>query len=362
MRVAVLNMQDDRSTWALPDWAAAEIAAALGPGWELVHVQEPVSGRGDGGGAGSEALAAARRAEIIMALGLPRELLQAALTSPRALRWIHSGSAGVRSLLHPELVASDVVLTNSAGVHAPPIAEAVLGMVLHFGRGFDFAVRSQARREWGKQPFEYDRSAAREVSGTTLGILGYGGIGREVAWRARGLGMEVIALRRRQQPAADTPDTGVAVRTGTPDGPLTPRTDVELVPDLDTLLARSDYLVIAVPSTAETRGLLGAAELARLRPGAVVINVARGDVADEPALIAALRSRHLRGAGLDVFAHEPLAPASELWSLDNVLITPHVSGTTSRFWRRELDLITDNIGRYLAGRPLRNEVDKVLGY
>jgi phosphoglycerate dehydrogenase-like enzyme len=343
-RVAVLNMQDDRSTWALPDWAAGEIAAALGPGWRLQHVRETVSGRGDGGGAGPEALAAVRGAEIIMALGLPRELLLAALTPPRALRWIHSGAAGVRSLLHPELVASDVVLTNSAGVHAPPIAEAVIAMVLHFGRGFDFAVRSQASREWGKLPFEDDATVAREVQGATLGIFGYGGIGREVGWRARGLGMHVIAMRRRDTAV----ENGIELLTGQH--------------ALDRLLERSDYLVICLPSTARTRGLIGAAELQRIRSGAVLINVARGEVVDEQALVGALRSGHLRGAGLDVFAHEPLSPDSELWSLDNVLITPHVSGTTDRFWRREVDLIVDNVARYLAGEPLRNVVDKQAGY
>jgi phosphoglycerate dehydrogenase-like enzyme len=344
VRVAVLNMQDDRPTWALPDWAAAEIAAALGPGWRLVHVREPVSGRGDGGGAGPEALAAAQGAEIIMALGLPRELLLAALAPPRRLRWIHSGSAGVRSLLHPDLVESDVVLTNSAGVHAPPMAEAVIGMILHFARGFDFAVRSQARREWGKRPFEHDLRAVREIRGATLGILGLGGIGREVAWRARALGMQVLAVRRRPGAAA----AGVELLAG--EGAL------------DELLRRSDYLLVAVPSTAETRGLLGAEQLARLRPGAVLINVARGEVVDEAALVAALRSGHLRGAGLDVFAREPLPPESALWSLDNVLITPHVTGTTPHFWRREVDLIVDNVRRYLVGEPLRNQVDKQTGY
>ena len=344
MRVAVLNMQDDRSTWALPDWAAGEIAAALGPDWRLAHVREPVSGRGDGGGAGPAALAAVRGAEIIMALGLPRELLLAALQPPRALRWVHSGSAGVRSLLHPELVTGDVVLTNSAGVHAPPMAESVLAMVLHFGRGFDFAVRSQARREWGKQPFEYDPAAAREVQGATIGILGYGGVGSEVAWRARALAMHVLAVRRRTLPAAE----GVELLSG--------------ARALEELLERSDYLVISVPSTAETRGLLGAQQLARMRRGSVLINVARGEVVAEEALVQALRTGHLRGAGLDVFAHEPLPPESPLWSLENVLITPHVSGTTPHFWRREVDLIVANVGRYLAGEPLRNQVDKRLGY
>lgn len=340
-RLAILNMQDDRSTWALPEWAAGEIRTALGDGWQLVHVREPVSGRGDGGGAGPEALAAARGAEIIMALGLPREMLLAALEPPRNLRWVHSGSAGVRSLLHPEMIESDVILTNSAGVHAPPMAESVIGMILHFARGFDYAVRSQAKREWGKPPFEYDPLTAREIHGATLGIVGYGGIGRECAWRATALGMNVVALRRRHR----EPDAGV-----------------ELVSALDELLAKSDYLLIAVPSTSETKGMIGARELRRLKPGSVLINVARGDVVAADALVEALRTKHLRGAALDVFPKEPLTVESPLWELDNVLITPHVSATTPHFWRREVDLIVDNIARYQKGEPLRNVVDKQAGY
>jgi phosphoglycerate dehydrogenase-like enzyme len=280
-----------------------------------------------------------------MALGLPRALLQAALEEPRRLRWIHSGSAGVRSLLHPELVESDVVLTNSAGVHAPPMAEAAIGMILHFARGFDVAVRAQARREWRKGPFEQDPRTVREVRGATLGILGLGGIGREVAWRATALGMQVLALRRRADAAAPE---GVALLGG-PDA-------------LDELLARSDYLLIAVPSTETTRGLIGRPQLARLPAGAVVINVARGDVIDEEALAESLRAGRLRGAALDVFAREPLPADSPLWSLDNVLLTPHVSATTPHFWRREVDLIVENIARYHRGDALRNVVDKRLGY
>jgi phosphoglycerate dehydrogenase-like enzyme len=140
---------------------------------------------------------------------------------------------------------------------------------------------------------------------------------------------------------------------------------VELLTDDDALrelLERSDYLVVALPSTGETRGLLGSAQLAHMREGAVLINVARGDVVDEPALVTALRERRLRGAGLDVFGHEPLALDSPLWHLDNVLITPHVSATTPLFWRREMDLIVENIRRYREGVPLRNIVDKDTGY
>jgi phosphoglycerate dehydrogenase-like enzyme len=131
---------------------------------------------------------------------------------------------------------------------------------------------------------------------------------------------------------------------------------------LRTLLAGSDYVVVAVPSTRETRGMIGAAELAALRPGAVLINVARGDIVDEDALVDALRGGQLRGAALDVFRTEPLPPESALWQLPNVLITPHVSGTTDRFWARETELITENVARYLGGRALRNIVDKRVGY
>jgi phosphoglycerate dehydrogenase-like enzyme len=282
---------------------------------------------------------------VLFTLGLPRDLLLAALEPPSALRWIHSGSAGIRSLLHPELVASDVVLTNSAGIHAPPIAEAVIGMMLHFARGFDLAVRAQARREWDQEAFEQLPTAVRELGGATLGILGFGGIGREVAKRAVPLGMHVLAMRRR------------AVEGGPG--------DVELLRGdgaLHQLLERSDFLVVSLPSTEETRGLLGRAELARLPRGAVLINVARGDVIDETALADALGSRHLRGAALDVFAKEPLAPSSLLWGLENILILPHVTATTPAFWRRQVDLIVENIGRYLKGRRLRNTVDKMAGY
>ncbi len=131
---------------------------------------------------------------------------------------------------------------------------------------------------------------------------------------------------------------------------------------LQKLLAESDYVGLTLPATAETRGLLGAGELARMKPGAVLVNVARGSIVDEPALIEALRTGRLRGAALDVFAEEPLPPDSPLWELPNVLVLPHVSAVTPRFWRREADLLLDNLDRYLAGRPLRNAVDKELGY
>jgi phosphoglycerate dehydrogenase-like enzyme len=213
------------------------------------------------------------------------------------------------------------------------MAETVLGMVLYFARGLDLAIEAQLRTEWEQSDFSKADSPVREVSGTHLVVLGMGGIGREVKTRAEAFGINVEALDSR------------ATR-----------------PQFEQALSRADFLVIAVPETSRTRGLIGAAELALLPAGAVLINVARGSLVDENALLAALRSGHLRGAGLDVFAQEPLPADSPLWHQRGVLVTPHVSAVTRRFWDRQLDLILDNLARYQAGQPLRNVVDKRRGY
>jgi phosphoglycerate dehydrogenase-like enzyme len=274
---------------------------------------------------------------------VPPAIFEAATAPPHGrLRWAHSAAAGVGGSLHPAMLASDVVLTNSAGIHAPPIAETVIAMALYFARGLDFAVHAQARREWFKPPFEAADTPVRELAGLTLGVLGLGGIGVEVARRAGALGMRVLATRRTPAPA------GVELLSGED--------------ALERLLEQSDFLVIAVPETPATRGLIGRAQLERLPPGAVLINVARGGVLDEDALVELLRAGRLRGAALDVFHHEPLPADSPLWTLPNVLVTPHVSATSTRFWRRETDLILSNLRRYLAGEPLLNRVDKAAGY
>lgn len=321
------------------------ISGAFPEDWEVVSVDAPVDGRGDGGGVSEDASAAASGAEVWFGFGFPRALFLAATTGERArLRWVHTGTAGVRGLLYPEMRASDVLLTNSAGVHAPPMAETVLAMMLHFARGLDFAVQAQPLGRWWPDPFESASTVVRELAGTTVGIVGLGGIGVEVARRAHALGMRVVAMRRSAAPGPD----GVELMRGDD--------------ALDRLLADSDYLVLAVPATPATRGLIDGRALARMKPAAVLVNVARGDVVDEDALIAALRAGRLRGAALDVFRDEPLPPDSPLWTLPNVLVTPHVGGTTLRFWEREAALIRDNIGRYLAGAPLRNLVDRAQGY
>jgi phosphoglycerate dehydrogenase-like enzyme len=339
----VINLRDARPVWAIPQWASTRIAAAFPDGWDVVVVAAPVDGRGDGGGVSPDALAAADGAEVWFGFGFPRALFHAASAAGR-LRWVHTGTAGVGGLLYDELRASDVALTNSAGVHAPPIAETVIGMLLHFARGFDFAVRAQAERAWRTEPFEAADTVVGEVAGTTLGLVGLGGIGREVGRRARALGMHVVATRRSERPGPD----GIEVLHG-------PHA-------LPQLLERSDAVVVAVPATPETRGLIDARALAAMKSSAVLVNVSRGDVVAEDALADVLRAGRIRGAALDVFRTEPLPADSPLWSLPNVLITPHVSGTTLRFWERECALIVENIGRYLAGDELRNLVDKRLGY
>lgn len=339
----VLDMRDRRPVWAIPERAVEEIRAALPAGWELVVVDAVADGQGDGGGPSPESLDAVRGAEVYAGFGFPRELFAAAGEGGR-LRWVHSGAAGVGGSLYPEMRASDLLFTNSAGIHAEPMADTVLGMVLYFARGLDFAVRAQREHRWAKEPFEGADAPVRELCDLTVGLLGLGGIGRAVARRFTALGARVLATRRS---SAEGPE-GVEVLRGED--------------ALDRLLERSDVVVVTVPETEETRGLVGRRELGLLGPGGVLVNVARGWVVDEEAITEALREGRIRGAALDVFTREPLPPDSPLWGLPNVLVTPHVSGTSHRFWQRETALIVENFRRYLAGEPLQNVVDKAAGY
>jgi phosphoglycerate dehydrogenase-like enzyme len=341
-RRLILNFQDERSRWAITPDALARIKAALPHDWELVQINAPVSSRGDGSGVSSEVLDAIKGAEVYAGFGFPRELF---LAAGKTLRWVHTGTAGVASMLYPEMVASDVIFTNSAGIHAPPMAETTIAIMLYFARGFDFAVCNQARNAWDQSAFETTGSPIVEVAGRTMGILGYGGVGREVARRAQALGMRVLATSRH----AGNEDEFAEVVAGDAAG-------------LERVLRASDVVVIALPATPDTRGMIGARELGWLKPNAVLINVARGNIVVESALIEALQAGKLRGAGLDVFEHEPLAAQSRLWQLENVLLLPHVSATTPRFWEREADLIVKNIARYQRGQALLNTVDKAAGY
>jgi phosphoglycerate dehydrogenase-like enzyme len=340
MRRVVVDLDDARPVFAIPERVVAAIRGALPAGWEVRVVQAPAQGTGDGGATASpEALDAVRDAEVYLGYGLPGALLQAA----PGLRWAHTGAAGVGAALTPELLERDVLFTNSAGIHGPPVAETVLSYILHFARGLDLALTAQRARRWDKAAFDAADTPVRELGRSTVGIVGLGGIGREVAWRAAALGARVVGTRRRPVPV-----DGVELLTGDD--------------ALGRLLESSDYVVLTVPETGRTRGLIGRAELERMRRGAVLINVARGGLLDEDALATALVDGRIRGAALDVFAAEPLPADHPLRDAPNLLITPHTSAYTHHFWEREGELILGNLRRYLRGESLRNMVDKREGY
>lgn len=357
-RRAVLDMMDHRPVWAMPDWVPDAIRDVLPGGWELVVIDEPTDGSGDGAARVSPGvLDAVREAEVYFGYGIPPELMEAG----PALRWVHSGAAGVGSSLHDVMRASDVAFTNSAGIHAPPMAETVLAMVLFFGRGLDRAVANQRRGIWSTDPFYEGATPPTELSRTTVGIVGFGGIGREIARRVCALGGRVIASKRT--PAGSEDEALEAVAGG---GRLDDRLEVVHGPEgVDTVLGESDVVVVCAPDTPETRGMIDARAFGLMRTGTLFVNVARGALVDEDALVEALRAGRLRGAGLDVFAREPLPERHPLWGLENVLVTPHVSAVTEAYWTRETELIVGNLACYLRDAPLtewRNVVDKAAGY
>jgi phosphoglycerate dehydrogenase-like enzyme len=290
-------------------------------------------------------------AEILLSYRLRFDPAQA----PR-LRWVQLAGAGVdRYLNSPAMQSSALTITSASGIHAVPIAEHVLALLLAWARRLPSAWQWQSRRQW-PQSAGYAYEAA-ELHGTTLGIVGYGSIGRQVGRVAHCLGLRVLATRR----SAGRADTGwVEPGTGDPQGEIPERFFAPQ--ELQAMLALCDWLVLAVPLTAETRRLIGAQELSAMKPNAFLVNVARGPVVDEQALVAALRSGALAGAGLDVFEREPLPPESPLYDLANVILTPHVAGSSVCYNERLTRLFADNLRRYLAGEPLWNVIDRERGY
>jgi phosphoglycerate dehydrogenase-like enzyme len=255
------------------------------------------------------------------------------------VRWIQASSSGVGEWVRRlGIVEAPVAVTNAAGIHARPLAEYVLFVLLYFAKRWPRMLSEQHAHHW-------ERCAVETLEAKTLGIVGLGRVGRAVAQLVKPLGVRVVGMRR------------------TPGASAEPLLDDVYGPDgLPRLLELSDYVVLCVPHTPETVGLMGAAQLARMRRGAVLINVARGSVVDEPALIEALRSGHLSGAALDVVAREPLAADSPLWDMPNVLVTPHSMSTAAVENVLLTDLLCDNLRRYLDGQPLRNVIDKRRGY
>ena len=257
------------------------------------------------------------------------------------LRWFQNWGAGVDWLRrYPNVQASDLIVTNGSGVHAIPISEHILAFLLSFGRGLPEQMRNQRDHKWAwpqnPRPFE--------LAGKTMLLIGVGAIGERTAQSATALGMHVIGLRRNPQVGA----AGVAEMVG-PDA-------------LDEVLPRADFVVITAPLTDETRGMIGEAELRLMRPTTYVVNIGRGEIIDEPALIRALQAGRIGGAGLDVTAHEPLPADSPMWAMPNVIITAHYAGFTTAYTERAMHIFLHNLKAYLAGEPMRNVVDKQLGY
>jgi phosphoglycerate dehydrogenase-like enzyme len=279
-------------------------------------------------------------AEIVLGWAVRRENF----ASATRLRWIQLTAAGVGSQLFPELVESPVVVTNARGIHAVSMAEHALGVMLAFARKLHIARDAQVHRAWAQEAQWTGPPPFGQLAGGTLGLVGFGAVGRAVAERARALGMRVLAVRRHP---AEHP------------APADAQWGPERLPEL---LDRADWLVLAAPLTPATRGVIGRDQIARLRPHAILVNLGRGALVDERALVEALTAGRIAGAALDVFEEEPLSRDSPLWGMPQVIVTPHVSGFGPRFWERTCELFARNLRRWLAGEPLDNVVDKRAGY
>jgi phosphoglycerate dehydrogenase-like enzyme len=264
------------------------------------------------------------------------------LASMQRLRWVQTVSAGVDRMDFEELRRRGIPLTNSSGIHANNIAEHIMSLMLAFARKLPYLVREQEQHRWSS---EVGRISSFEITGQTLLVLGLGKIGEQLAVRGKGMQMRVIATRRRieidRESVADEvfPLSALAERIG-----------------------EADHVAITLPLTRDTEGLFSAALIEKMKPGAYLYNIGRGSIIDQDALIKALQSGRLGGAGLDVTTPEPLPADSPLWDLDNVIITPHTSGSSPKLMERAVALWIDNLKRFLAGEPLRNVVDLDAGY
>ena len=286
---------------------------------------------------------------------LPRELPDAdifvgsVLRAPqfvlaKKLKWVHSTSAGVTQLMYPELLNSGITVTNAGGIFSVPMAEHTLGMILALARNFPDSVRQQERAHWAQQDLWDKPQRLQELNGAVLLIVGYGSIGREIGKRAQALGMRVWGVTRSGK------------------GDATHAEKIIPATELKTALPDADYVVLCAPETPETKRVIGAPELKLMKPGARIVNVARGSLWDEAAIVNALERGALAGAALDVAETEPLPPEHALWRAPNLFITPHTSAVSDRLWQRETALFLDLLQRWFDGRELINVVDFSRGY
>jgi phosphoglycerate dehydrogenase-like enzyme len=279
-------------------------------------------------------------ADIVIGWSLRGEQIATA----KKLKWIHSTATAVHALMSPELRESQITVTNARDVHGPVVAEHAMAMMFALAKRLPQAVRYQAQKHWAQQDLWDADVPPRELRGATLCILGLGGIGRPLAKLAKCVGMRVIGVRERADRDAESVDA------------------VYGFDRLDEALEKADFVVLALPVTPATERLINAGRLAQLKRTAYLLNVGRGALIDEPALIDALQKRSFAGGALDVTTREPLPPDSPLWGMENVLITPHVAGLTGQMWERHYQAFTENLKRFQQGQELLWVVDKQKGY
>jgi D-2-hydroxyacid dehydrogenase (NADP+) len=262
----------------------------------------------------------------------------------RKLKWIHCTAAAVTQLMYPEIRGSSVEVTNSSGIHGIPMSEHAIGILVALARRFPDCFRYQERNHWAAQELWSAPVRPRELHGQVLLCIGFGAVGRAVARVARALGMRVMGV----------------TRSGQGDSKLAER--IFPISKIAEALPLADFILLAAPETAETQGLIGAREFALMKPTAYFINVARGSLVDEGAMIAALERGTIAGASVDVTTEEPLPPESSLWKAKNLFITPHVSAVSDQLWERQTELLMENLERWFDGRELVNRVDLARGY
>jgi phosphoglycerate dehydrogenase-like enzyme len=279
------------------------------------------------------------QAEVILSWGAKRDLMMELLAGAPKLRWIHSRSAGLDGLMFPALIESPVPLTNGRGVFSQSLGEFIIGAVLFFAKDMRRMLRSQKEGRW-------DQFDVQEIRGQTLGIVGYGDIGRAIAKRASAMEMKVLAMRRRPELSEGDPYVSEMFGFG----------------QKKEMMERCDYVVSALPLTAETKDFLSTEDFAAMKKSAIFMNVGRGPVVDEPALIAALQSGQIRGAALDVFAVEPLPEGHPFFSMDNVLMSAHCADNTTEWLNDAMRFFYQNLDRFWRNEPLMNVVDKKAGY
>ncbi|HLX85200.1 MAG TPA: D-2-hydroxyacid dehydrogenase [Terriglobales bacterium] len=278
--------------------------------------------------------------DVLMAWSIRPERIAAA----RKLRWIHSPAAAVNQLMFPEIVDSEIVVTNAREVHGPVVAEHVIALIFALAKKIPQSAILQHKHIWGQQILWDEQPLIREVAGATLGMVGLGSIGRAVVKSAKALGMRVIAVREHPEKGSEGAD--------------------QVVPpaQIDEVFRQADYIVLAAPVTATTTAIANARRIALMKTTSCLINVGRGPLVDEPALMQALVDKKIGGSALDVFPQEPLPADSPLWSVPNLLLTPHTAALTDKLWDRHYKLFSDNVRRYLAGQTLLAVVDKRKGY